>query len=815
MVALLRTVRPGAWIPVLVLGLFTATGVQAQETPASSSRRVMMNNPPPPPGGSGQQARPAAAPADVVYSAGKPFVRGYVMIEIPYEAGWKLMSIPVETVQPLPVDEAFPEAVAVFTYRNGTYQIPDDVVPGVGYWVLHTQAGRLSFEGEALTELTLSLKPGWNLVGSPAFSMDLADAEQEPENNLTGILALRDGDYVEAITLEPGRGYWVLANTTGTLALFPPLIADNVVVLDAATTTVVNDRAEQAMGRYVIEFDGTPPDIEVGDIVVGVEDGGFLRLVTGVTAGKGAAPGNKPILILETLQAALAQVLERAAFGRCFPFEKRYDFGNKTLFNEGGLTLKIPTGSIDGSLSFCVDAQFSFFRLNFFRATVRGSLGAEVDFALEAMAQFNKDCDERTLATFTRPFVFQVGPVPVVGIIALDFVTTCSVSLNASLTANYGFTASGFVEIGGQYDSGGWQEIFERQFNSETRPAMVNVGIQANARASVQPRVSVFFYGVAGATLTPDPYLDLSVNAATGGGAQVDWDAALVAGLDGSLAFMIKIFQLELADYTLGPINGPMFPIWNAPDSLDKISGDGQVAGPGQALPEPVVVKVMDSIGNPLLAVPVHFTVTGGGGSVDQASVVTIADGTARTRWTLGPAASGDVLTASIRNADGNTLKEVTFTANEGVPVITNARSEPEAINQCQVGGRTGSIYAHHIDFRDSNGDVAEGAVVHVTWAFAPFGSSGSYSSDALTFTGGGSEGTITHRSCISWGSQDMLTRSVSITDAGGLTSNTWSYQIERQAGADKTSDPSSEDGLVGALDETAIRVEPSISSKQ
>jgi hypothetical protein len=67
------------------------------------------------------------------------------------------------------------------------------------------------------------------------------------------------------------------------------------------------------------------------------------------------------------------------------------------------------------------------------------------------------------------------------------------------------------------------------------------------------------------------------------------------------------------------------------------VSGDNQIADVGQSLTQPLVARVADAFGNPVAGVPVTFTVTAGGGSIDGEPIVTDSEGMAASGpWTLG-----------------------------------------------------------------------------------------------------------------------------------------------------------------------------------
>lgn len=88
--------------------------------------------------------------------------------------------------------------------------------------------------------------------------------------------------------------------------------------------------------------------------------------------------------------------------------------------------------------------------------------------------------------------------------------------------------------------------------------------------------------------------------------------------------------------------------------SLAAVSGDGQRAKAGSALPEPVVVRVEDAGGSPIGGATVAFTPGEGHGAADPAEAVTDTAGLARTAWTLGDA-DEQTLTAAV--ADGPSVQ--------------------------------------------------------------------------------------------------------------------------------------------------------------
>ena len=94
------------------------------------------------------------------------------------------------------------------------------------------------------------------------------------------------------------------------------------------------------------------------------------------------------------------------------------------------------------------------------------------------------------------------------------------------------------------------------------------------------------------------------------------------------------------------------------PDSLAKVSGDGQEGLAGAVLAEPFVVSVLDEDGAAIAGAVVTFAVTAGGGTLSSTTSTTDANGRAATRLTLGSDAGTNTVSATVEG-----LEPVTFTA--------------------------------------------------------------------------------------------------------------------------------------------------------
>ncbi|HWC19070.1 MAG TPA: hypothetical protein VG498_18815, partial [Terriglobales bacterium] len=152
--------------------------------------------------------------------------------------------------------------------------------------------------------------------------------------------------------------------------------------------------------------------------------------------------------------------------------------------------------------------------------------------------------------------------------------------------------------------------------------------------------------GAAGSSLT--------VNTDANGLAQAAWTLGQRSG--------VGVNRLEVSSaVAIAPLNFNAIAMAGSPSAIVIDSGDNQTGIAGQALAFPLVVVVTDGGHNRIANVPVTFTASGGGGSLNGAPsqvINTDSDGRALAVLTLGPAAG-----------TSNNTVEATFPGNPGSPV--------------------------------------------------------------------------------------------------------------------------------------------------
>lgn len=137
-----------------------------------------------------------------------------------------------------------------------------------------------------------------------------------------------------------------------------------------------------------------------------------------------------------------------------------------------------------------------------------------------------------------------------------------------------------------------------------------------------------------------------------------------------------------------------VFTLQSRPAQIEIAGGNGQTAAPGQALPEPLRVRVLPE---PIAGLGVEWRVLSGGGSLDAATSLTDANGEASMRWTLG--ADPGRQTAAARLPDGAELlfeatalglvgSEFRIVSGNNQRLITGVASEPLVVELVGASGQ-------------------------------------------------------------------------------------------------------------------------------
>lgn len=454
-------------------------------------------------------------------------------------------------------------------------------------------------------------------------------------------------------------------------------VNSNVHVIDSSKLNLTSDSAMLSQGIYQFTSADTIPLISIDDIIVGPTNEGYLRKVTGVTYFNRYSFTSLFSVLLTTVQANLEDVFKKGKFNFDLQVDNSmqgspgnalsYNFPATTLYQNGPLSIILNNGNITLDPNWHFDFDFANSTLKHFEVSCRNA-GLSSNFqvtvaASQAVTLANQEVSLKHFSkSFTKlvPVVYGI-PVPVVVVIDIDLVCKYSADINGSISKSFVFNSTNTLDLGVKYETSQWQPIYN--FNSDNTATALPTAGDAHSviNVSVGPRISFKLYKVAG------PYLSVDLAGQANGNIAIpslDWDFSIEGWLKTELGANAAIFGHTLFNYSHEWETDRLI-LYDTPDSIAKISGDNQTGTANQVLAQPVKVRILDSENSPQANVPVYFSVTAGGGSVQNASMLSDNDGYAQTAWTLGAQQGIQTIAVTAKKADGSLLNNaaVNFTA--------------------------------------------------------------------------------------------------------------------------------------------------------
>ena len=98
-------------------------------------------------------------------------------VTVDYQSGWNLVGLPLE-VEDASYTILFPESIegTLYSFEDG-YISESYLTLGKGYWLRFTGAGSTTITGSPISELTITLTEGWNLISGITNSVDGSDIQ--------------------------------------------------------------------------------------------------------------------------------------------------------------------------------------------------------------------------------------------------------------------------------------------------------------------------------------------------------------------------------------------------------------------------------------------------------------------------------------------------------------------------------------------------------------------------------------------------------------------------------------------------------------
>lgn len=142
----------------------------------------------------------------------------YATVEQTVNAGWNMLSVPVD-MAPQPVVAVFPPAASGAFAYEGSYVRKTNLSATMGYWMKFDSAETFSHTGLVIAGDSAALRAGWNMIGSATTAVEVADLYTVPEGLLESQFYEYDGSYLPSESIEPGKAYWVKSSGQGVLIL--------------------------------------------------------------------------------------------------------------------------------------------------------------------------------------------------------------------------------------------------------------------------------------------------------------------------------------------------------------------------------------------------------------------------------------------------------------------------------------------------------------------------------------------------------------------------------------------------------------------
>ena len=94
------------------------------------------------------------------------------------------------------------------------------MIHGEGYWLRFNESGSTDISGIQINELTISLNEGWNLISGISTPINISDIQDPNEIIISGtVFSFSPDGYSNTEIIEPGKGYWIRANSSGSITL--------------------------------------------------------------------------------------------------------------------------------------------------------------------------------------------------------------------------------------------------------------------------------------------------------------------------------------------------------------------------------------------------------------------------------------------------------------------------------------------------------------------------------------------------------------------------------------------------------------------
>jgi DNA-binding beta-propeller fold protein YncE len=229
------------------------------------------------------------------------------------------------------------------------------------------------------------------------------------------------------------------------------------------------------------------------------------------------------------------------------------DLSNIVLFSgesEGALSsVTIASGRIEFEPAIDLSMRIVPGKLLAFRLNAEGDLRLGCDVEIEAGGRFSISRGT-PLATVRRTVVRKIGSVPIVAVVTMSFVAGFDVSSDSACASRLGIEIAGPAQCGMRLEGGAWSRTFAATPSFVPRPFLFDGREGARIALTVEPRITIEFFGLRCADLAFGPTFGLIER--DEGFPVLAWE--LFASYDGAGRFDRGALDRTAAPYDTGPL---------------------------------------------------------------------------------------------------------------------------------------------------------------------------------------------------------------------------------------------------------------------
>jgi len=329
------------------------------------------------------------------------------------------------------------------------------------------------------------------------------------------------------------------------------VVKDGLVVVDDVPQLNVAAVEEDAVA---FTTSGASP-IQVGDIIVGSDKGGFLRRVEAVSETKGG-------VLTQTSKASLAEAIDFGMLFQDIEFTTQdfinagligvdgvatiVDLSGKDIYRDYGIAVTVARGTLECVPEIYLAASWNGFRLSRFNMQTSGTAILNFDVQVGVDDQTTLRFETDLIPPITQPFATSIGPIPVVGVASLRFPIGITGRFDGDTAVTAGFDIVDDFDFSGLFEGGNWSSDFQAGtpvFTGHEPVWVIEIGADIVVYVKVVPAVTLYSAATLSGYVMPYLRADIDVYPSP-------MTVVLTGGLNAGVSFDLSVLDFRVWGYS-------------------------------------------------------------------------------------------------------------------------------------------------------------------------------------------------------------------------------------------------------------------------